>query len=191
MSTLNKVFTNENIESIVNHYYIEYTLNIQSKRFSINSDVIDWKRIPDVDGKDATFFHLITVGYKKRDEYCCPDDEISCEKNFTYNPMMDPSISGDQRSICGFRILNLDKIILTFQKKDNLIWEKSSSGRGGRKQMISILNQEHKYHVVLRRNRNGTILFWTAYPVSSSTLSLLKQDYKRHKSGKKYILSIQ
>ena len=144
-----------------------------------------WKRFPTVDEKDATFFHLITVGYKDRDTYCCPNRSIHCIRDFKYQPMMGEEYSLEQkRTICGFRIQSLPLLIKTFQKQDNLIWEEVRSTHSGKKTRIDILNQENKYFVVLEKRKSGDVLLWTAFPVTRERISDLKRAYKAKKDPK-------
>jgi len=187
-----KHFSNQNIEGIVAHSYVRYTFDIQCKSFSFDGIPVEWKTKPFVDGKDATFFHLITVQYKNRDQYCCPDQSITCDRDFYYNPMMsDEYVLEKKRSICGFRIIHMLTLLDVFNKKDNLIWKKRVHGSGGVKDRFYILDQEHKYFVVLQQNNNGTIVLWTAYPISSDKVKDLKRDYKKNKDGIRHTLSVK
>lgn len=174
-------YTNQNIEFIVKHKYLTVFLKIQSKKYYCNSEMVRWKNLPQIDGMSETYFHLITVTAKEMSTYCCPNRIIQCDRTFSYNPMMGPNYSdNEKRSICGHRIQCLPLFIKTMKKSDNLIWEEKRSTRYGKKCRIHILNQSDKYLIVIEHRNNGTMLFWTAYPVNRERVSDLKRRYKKH-----------
>jgi hypothetical protein len=186
-------YTKERIESIVNDRYQWYLENLKPLSFMYNNKRIGWKVGPLVDNKDYSYFHLITVDASNTKTYCCPNKIIRCEQEkFTYNPLMsDKKLSKFPRTICGHRIQCIPDIIKVFNKKDNLIWEELCSTHEGKITRICILDQEHKYYVVLQINSNQTIYFLTAYPVQREKISDLKKVYKKRKDDTKtHLLSL-
>ncbi len=154
--------------------------------------MILWKNLPLIDGMSGTYFHLITVTAKDMDTYCCPNRIIKCDRYFSYNPMMGPGFSdNEKRSICGHRIQCLPLFLKTMEKSDNLIWEEDRSTKNGKKHRIQILNQQDQYFIVLERRNNGKMIFWTAFPVSRERISDLKRKYNKHKSSVAYQITVE
>lgn len=175
-------YTEQNIETIVKHKYFAVFLDIQAKRYYLDSKPILWKNLPQVDGMSGTYFHLITVTASEMGTYCCPNKIIHCDRHFSYNPLMGPEYAEkDKRSICGHRIQCLPLFFKTMTKLDNLIWKEDRSTQNGKKHRIHILNQSDKYLIVIELRNNGNLLFWTAYPVDRGRISDLKRRYKKHK----------
>lgn len=105
--------------------------------------------------------------------------------------MADEYPDDKKRSICGHRIQCINDLVKVFQKNDNIIWEQTVKTSHGKKQRISILDQEHKYYVVLQKNSDSSILLWTAYPIDSFKIRELKRQSKKYRNGAKYTVYVQ
>lgn len=177
-------YTNENIEEIVNNKFEYYKSNIRSLQIFFGEKRMGWKKYPLVDGKDGTYFHLITKDYQNKDGYCCPNMIIKCDRNFNYNPMMSDEYPDDKkRTICGHRIQCLYLIPYIFQDSNVLIWSREESTPKGLRIRIKLLDEENKYIIILDKRKDGTILYWTSYPIDEKKINRFKKEYEQNKNN--------
>lgn len=119
------------------------------------------KRLPLVDGKECTFYHMTHEG--ENEEERTPDlrrmERIPWPK-----PMINDSEDGDLK-----------------------VWRNTRRGKGGTKTRILILHEQERYLVVLD-DRGDYILPWTAYLLrENSYKKKIKeyQDYIKAETAKK------
>lgn len=174
-------YTNSNIERIVKERYNYYQTEIKSLDISIDNHSVGWKRYPLVDNMDGTYFHLITKDYLNKEGYCCPTQFIKCDRVFDYNPMMAEEYADDKkRTICGLRILRLKTVRdMIVNNEGLLVWQREESHKKGLRTRIKILDEKNKYFIVFDKRSNGSIYYWTSYPVYSHTIERLKKEYNR------------
>ena len=183
-------YTNSNIKDIVDEKYDYYINEIKPLQIEINGIIATWKSFPMYDGKDGTYFHLITKDYQNKDGYCCPNLLIKCDKNFDYNPMMNSGIPDNKkRTICGHRIQCLYLIPeMLFEDNNNLlIWSREESTPQGRRTRIKILDENRKYFIVFDKRNTGKMVYWTSYPVNTKKIEKFKKEASKNNSTR-YIL---
>lgn len=178
-------YTNENIEEIVNSKYKFFIENIRNLQIFINDKRVGWKKYPLIDCKDGSYFHLITKNYHDKDGYCCPNIIIKCEKNFDYNPMMSSEYKeGEKRNICGHRIQCLYLIPEILKSKNTLIWSRVETTPKGKRTRIKFLDVKNKYIIIFDERNDGTILFWTSYPINDNKIERFISEYNTNKNNR-------
>lgn len=177
-------YTNENIEQIVNEKYKYYQKEIRPLDVYIDGERIRWKRYPLIDGKDGTYFHLITKDYHNKDGYCCPNLIIKCDRDFDYNPMMSDNYKEyEKRTICGHRIQCLYLIPEILRGNNILIWFREESTPKGLRKRIKLLDTANKYVIILDKRNDGSVLYWTSYPVDNRRIERFKKEYEQNKAN--------
>ena len=172
-------YSDKNIKTILDEKEKFYFKYIKLPNIYINNKNIGWKSYPLIDNYDGTFFHLASKSYKDQDISCCPNLLIKCPKIFKYNPMMSDVYNDNQkRAICPHKIQCINHLQNFFSKKDLLIWSRLETTRKGKRTRIKILDKTNKYIVILEVKTNGSIIFWTGYPVDF--------NYKIRKFEKEY-----
>jgi len=114
------------------------------------------KRHPVIDGKEATFWHLISEGKIEADR---KPDLRRCERISWPRPIIE---SNDKEPILR-------------------IWENT---RNGEKRICLWLVFDNESYLVILAKREGYLLPWTAYPVTQShTKVKLQKEYDAYKAG--------
>jgi len=114
------------------------------------------KKYPLIDGKEATFWHIIQEGQKE--EQRIPDLR-RCE-----------------------RIRWPKAIIENCNKCKIKIWENERQTKKGKQVSICIWFESKDYLIILRK-RNNYILFWTSYPVTASHRKIkLEKEFNSYKN---------
>ena len=195
MDTFITEYNDDNIKSIIIEKERFFHDKIQSQNLEINSKTIKWKKYPLVDRFDGTYFHIITKSYLNQDISCCPNRIISCPRIFSYNPLMDPSIPDNKkRAICPHKIQCIYVLEKFFENPQLLSWDNMETTPQGRRKRIKFLDEEKKYIVILEEKPNGSIVFWTAYPIDyNHKVEKLKKQFYRyiHNGGLPYNVIIK
>ncbi|WP_418748279.1 hypothetical protein [Faecalibacillus intestinalis] len=175
-------YTNENIREILDNKEKYYLEKIKLPNIYINNINIGWKSYPLIDKYDGTFFHLASKGYKDQDLSCCPNLVIQCPKIFDYNPMMSDDYNDNQkRAICPHKIQCMNHLENFFNNDDLLIWSRRETTKKGKRTRIKILDRNNKYIVILEVKPNGTILFWTGYPIDFNyKIKKFENEYNKY-----------
>ena len=139
----------------LNALYWFYTKDFIEDKPTYCGERLAVKKHPLIDGKEATFWHIIQEG-EKEDERI--PDLRRCE-----------------------RIRWPKAIIEHCNECEIKIWENERQTRKGKQISICIWFENIDYLVILR-NRSDYILFWTSYPVTiSHRKSKLEKEYRSYK----------
>lgn len=175
-------YTNDNIKEIVEEKHLYFCNQIKPKERFVNKTKIKWKTYPLVDNKDGTYFHIITKDASGSEGSCCPNILIKCDKDFSYNPLMDDKYK-EKRFICPHKIQSMIQLENFFKRDDLKIWSRIESTPRGRRERIKALDVKNKYLVILDKRKNGDILFWTAYPVDYTfKLNKFLKEFNKYKN---------
>ena len=184
-------YNDDNIRKILDEKEQYFKDNIKLPNIFINNINIGWKSYPLIDNYDGTYFHIISKSFMNQDISCCPNRVIKCPRMFSYNPMMSDKYTDRQkRAICPHKIQCLYILNNYFSNTNLLIWSRSESTPKGKRTRIKLLDKERKYIVILEVKPNGTILFWTGYPIDFDyKIKKFEKEYARYNStgGKTYI----
>lgn len=114
------------------------------------------KRYPIIQGKEATFWHLISEGKYEPDRL---PDLRRCERIRWSRPIIE---SDEQEPLLK-------------------VWENT---RDGEKRVCLWLSFDNEDYLVVLARRGGYLLLWTAYPVTQAhTKRKLQKEYDAYKAG--------
>jgi len=114
------------------------------------------KKHPSIDGKEATFWHIIQEGEKEHERI---PNLRRCERIRWPKPII------EHCQECGIKV-----------------WENERYTKKGKQISICIWFERVGYLVVLRKRR-GYILFWTSYPVTIAHMKQkLEEEYQAYKN---------
>jgi hypothetical protein len=141
--------------------YLEAVYQLFKKDFVDSQPIfqgnrLSLKRHPIIEGKEATFWHLVSEGYYEPDRL---PDLRRCERIGWPRPI----IEAQEQEPC------------------LKIWENS---RDGEKRICLWLSFDNEEYLVVLAKRTGYLLFWTAYPLTYENIKRkLQKEYDAYKAG--------
>lgn len=144
---------NGNYHEFEEFVYDTFRKNFIDDKPEFNGVKLRLKRYPYRDGREATYYHLITQG---SDEENRQPDIRRMERIPWPKPIIDNSSHQEVK-----------------------VWKNVRRGSGGTKIRISILLEREKYAIILDE-RDTYILFWTAFLVSKGRLKRMLSEYSTY-----------
>lgn len=145
-----------NWDNYLSALYTFYTKDFIETKPVFRREKLAVKKHPLVDGKEATFWHIIQKG-KNEDERI--PDLRRCERICWPKPIIEHCEEGGIK-----------------------IWENERYTKKGKQISICIWFEQAEYLIILRK-RVGYILFWTGYPVTAlHRKNKLEKEYRSYKN---------